>query len=298
MPKADPIKNAYERAFNGCNRTSLSWAAYQAGWNAAKQSDQAIYADIAEHYHRSVWEKRKAEAWKARDLNCGCDHNEYCGKCWPVEFRKGGEFYEWTGEPSRNPLANCAETSSSPAAAPIQLSAIEPALYGALASWHEIHGTPAEPDALDRLARYLAAAVIESEPEGSLVGLPQGDGLVTGLGDVDQRIPMPARDAEEEAAGIVNLGLDGSEHDAEATGSAGPHGGDATPVGWIYEDTLPPEYSCDTMFPHSQVRDGVRMFPVFAHVKRCPLCDARPGQEHAPACPRHPSDPMGVRGER
>jgi hypothetical protein len=27
----------------------------------------------------------------------------------------------------------------------------------------------------------------------------------------------------------------------------------------------------------------------------CPLCDARPGQEHAPACPRHPSDPMQVR---
>jgi hypothetical protein len=27
----------------------------------------------------------------------------------------------------------------------------------------------------------------------------------------------------------------------------------------------------------------------------CPLCDAQPGQEHAPACPRHPSDPMGVR---
>jgi hypothetical protein len=27
----------------------------------------------------------------------------------------------------------------------------------------------------------------------------------------------------------------------------------------------------------------------------CPLCDAQPGQEHAPPCPRHPSDPMKVR---
>jgi hypothetical protein len=29
----------------------------------------------------------------------------------------------------------------------------------------------------------------------------------------------------------------------------------------------------------------------------CPLCDAQPYQKHAPACPRHPSDPMRVRGE-
>jgi hypothetical protein len=27
----------------------------------------------------------------------------------------------------------------------------------------------------------------------------------------------------------------------------------------------------------------------------CPLCGANPGQEHAPACPRHPADPMNVR---
>lgn len=115
----DSMADAYERAFTGVNRRPAMWAAFQAGWNAAKRSDEAIYASIAEHYHKSVWEKRKDEAWKARDLkNCHCDHNEYCGKCWPVEFRKGGEFYEWTGEPSRNPVANCAETSSSPIAAP------------------------------------------------------------------------------------------------------------------------------------------------------------------------------------
>lgn len=35
---------------------------------------------------------RKEMAWKAlRRLDlCRCDHNEYCGHCYPVEFRPGG----------------------------------------------------------------------------------------------------------------------------------------------------------------------------------------------------------------
>lgn len=36
------------------------------------------------------------------------------------------------------------------------------------------------------------------------------------------------------------------------------------PVAWLYEDTLPAEYPYDAMFSHSQVRGGVRMFPVYA----------------------------------
>lgn len=165
---SDPIRIAYERAFTGGNRISLSWAAFQAGWNAAKQSDQAIYDSIAESYHKSLWEQRKGKAWAERDLNCGCDHNEYCGKCWPVEFRKGGEFYEWTGEPSRSLLANCAESSSSPA-----------------------------------------------------------------------------------------------EQLREATRQRGHC------------------LECHALHPQ--------------HHAKCSICDAKPGQEHVPACPRHPSDPMGVR---
>jgi hypothetical protein len=111
----DSMADRYERAFTGANRTAATWAAFQAGWNAAKPSDQAIIDSIASHYHRDVWERRKAKEWAERDLTaCRCDHNEYCGKCFPVEFREGGEFYEWTGEPSRNPMANQAETSGSP----------------------------------------------------------------------------------------------------------------------------------------------------------------------------------------
>lgn len=35
-------------------------------------------------------------------------------------------------------------------------------------------------------------------------------------------------------------------------------------VAWVYEDTLPKEYPYNDMFQFSAVRDGVRMFPVFA----------------------------------
>lgn len=95
-----PIQEAFLRAFTGSNRTALAEQAFIAGWNAAKRSDQTVYDSIAARYSRDVWEQRKAKAWAARDMqNCHCDHNEYCGKCWPIEFRKGGEFYEWTGTP-------------------------------------------------------------------------------------------------------------------------------------------------------------------------------------------------------
>jgi len=39
--------------------------------------------------------------------------------------------------------------------------------------------------------------------------------------------------------------------------------GEQTPVAWIYEDTLPEGYPYDAMFPYSEVRDFVRMFPVY-----------------------------------
>lgn len=35
------------------------------------------------------------------------------------------------------------------------------------------------------------------------------------------------------------------------------------PVAWLYEDELPDNYPYDEMFGFSEVRDGVRMFPVF-----------------------------------
>ena len=34
-------------------------------------------------------------AWSERDISCDCDHNEYCGKCWPLEFREGGKWHSW-----------------------------------------------------------------------------------------------------------------------------------------------------------------------------------------------------------
>jgi hypothetical protein len=148
MPKSDPIKKSYERSFTGCNRTSLSWAAYQAGWNAAKNSDQAIYDSIAAGYFRDSTQPAPRVG--------GC---LMCGHC------------AATGEPLANPMANQAETSGSPA-----------------------------------------------------------------------------------------------EQLREATRQHGHC----------------PE--CHALHPQ--------------HHANCPVCEAKPGQEHAPACPRHPSDPMGVRRGR
>ena len=37
---------------------------------------------------------------------------------------------------------------------------------------------------------------------------------------------------------------------------------DVQPVAWLYEDTLPPEYPLELMFPYSKV-DFVRLYPVF-----------------------------------
>jgi hypothetical protein len=64
----------------------------------------------------------------------------------------------------------------------------------------------------------------------SLIGLRQRDGLVSGMGDVDQRVPMPAAGAEEEASVLVNFGLNGAKHDCEAAVPTGPHRNDPTPV--------------------------------------------------------------------
>ena len=43
-----------------------------------------------------------------------------------------------------------------------------------------------------------------------------------------------------------------------------PQAAPQEPAGWLFEDALPKEYPYDAMFQFSQVRDGVRMFPVYA----------------------------------
>lgn len=50
----DSMADCYERAFTGANRTAATWAAFQAGWNAAKPSDRAIYDSIAAGYFRDA----------------------------------------------------------------------------------------------------------------------------------------------------------------------------------------------------------------------------------------------------
>ena len=48
------------------------------------------------------WAKARDKAWAARETNCGCDHNEYCGKCFPIEFRDGGKWRKYA-EPDAAP---------------------------------------------------------------------------------------------------------------------------------------------------------------------------------------------------
>ncbi|MDT7835007.1 hypothetical protein [Aquabacterium sp. OR-4] len=68
-------------------------------------------------------------------------------------------------------------------------------------------------DCIDRLE---AAAL--------LGGLAKGDSVITGAGDVDQRVSVAAPGAQEVSAVSVNLGLHSPEHDLKPAVSALPHG--------------------------------------------------------------------------
>jgi hypothetical protein len=65
----------------------------------------------------------------------------------------------------------------------------------------------------------------------SLVGLTQNDSVVSGVSDIDERVPVAATGAQEVAADLVDLGHHGSEHDHQAAVSAGPHAADRTAIG-------------------------------------------------------------------
>ena len=66
--------------------------------NSQWQSDRAKIAITAikealaqpEQKHPLQVKADRDKAWSMRETNCGCDHNEYCEKCWPPAFRKGG----------------------------------------------------------------------------------------------------------------------------------------------------------------------------------------------------------------
>ena len=54
-----------------------------------------------------AWSAAKQLAWKERDLSCDCDHNEYCQKCFPLEFRAGGKWDKYAA--ALHPAAKGAE---------------------------------------------------------------------------------------------------------------------------------------------------------------------------------------------
>lgn len=66
-------------------------------------------------------------------------------------------------------------------------------------------------------------AAVDAEAGKSLVGL--GQSHLAAAPDVDQRVPVPATDAQKVAPLRVDLGCDGAEQHLKAAGSALPHGG-------------------------------------------------------------------------
>ncbi len=50
---------------------------------------------VPEFCCEASWREAKEVAWKERDLQCNCDHNEYCAKCWPLDFRHGGKWSQY-----------------------------------------------------------------------------------------------------------------------------------------------------------------------------------------------------------
>jgi len=72
----------------------------------------AQQARIAELREAMEYGPQRLEAIKARDLNCGCDHNEYCEKCFPPEFRPGGPFGAMPEQVMREALSRTDDLSA------------------------------------------------------------------------------------------------------------------------------------------------------------------------------------------
>lgn len=62
----------------------------------------------------------------------------------------------------------------------------------------------------------------------SIDGLSKSD-LIRSHGNIDESVPVLASGAQEEASGVVDVGLDSAEHDLNTTVLARPHDDESTP---------------------------------------------------------------------
>jgi len=97
MTKTELLALADEKP-TSINDDLYAWATQAAA--ALREYAGMLDAEPSEFCCESAWRDAKALAWKQRDLNCGCDHNEYCGKCFPLDFRKGGKWDKYTHPPA------------------------------------------------------------------------------------------------------------------------------------------------------------------------------------------------------
>lgn len=66
---------------------------------ASDDPRESIVPAVTEFCCEHAWSAAKQLAWKERDLSCDCDHNEYCQKCLPLEFRAGGKWDKYAAAP-------------------------------------------------------------------------------------------------------------------------------------------------------------------------------------------------------
>ena len=91
MTKTEELMALADEKPNSINDDLYAWATQAA---AALREFAGMLDAQPEFCCESAWRDAKALAWKQRDLNCGCDHNEYCDKCFPLDFRAGGKWAE------------------------------------------------------------------------------------------------------------------------------------------------------------------------------------------------------------
>lgn len=92
--------NERAAAFEACPESNCDWGAFYRGWMAraawqARARLKAGQGEAVEFCCEASFEAAKQEAWTARDLKlCTFDHHEYCGHCWPDDFKPGGKWHD------------------------------------------------------------------------------------------------------------------------------------------------------------------------------------------------------------
>jgi hypothetical protein len=205
----DSMADCYERAFTGANRRPAMWAAFQAGWKACERQREreAVGRQILSDEQIDGALDMANKALKAHESSIRGQ------QCQPAD--------DWHWHYARAIERMVLERINHPAGIP-------EVLRECCAEGCEWTGyTDRMLGAVGPLCPQCGE-VTEPSDGASLVGLREGGGVVTGSGDVDKRVPVPASGTQEVVPVLINLGIDGTEHDRQAAMPTSPHGPDAS----------------------------------------------------------------------